>query len=273
MGTYLSDNNYWNDLYKGFRLSAFINKITSFLSSVPFLQNYSYFFLWKVIFPKYLHQNPSLSIMEVGSAPGYNLIDFHKKFGYLPFGVEYTTSGAGINRKLFRSNNINPENVILNDFLSEDFLNEFSNRFDIVSSFGFIEHFDHPEMIIQNHLRLLKPGGILVIQIPNLSGMNNKFSYFFNKEILAIHNLHIMNKECFVSLFDTATADPLFCGYYGTFNFGLYNAKGWWKYVLLKLCNIFQLLLNIFFRIFLGRKGYENKNISPYLLFIGRKSG
>jgi SAM-dependent methyltransferase len=273
MGTYLSENNYWNDLYKGFNLSGLMFRITSFLNRIPLLQNYSYFFLWKVILEKFLPHNASLNILEVGSAPGYNLIDFHRKMGYKPYGVEYTTSGVEINRKLFQLNNIDPENVILNDFLSEDFLKEYSNRFDIVSSFGFIEHFDKPEIIIQNHLRLLKHGGILLIQIPNLSGINNKLSHFFNKEILAIHNLQIMNYASFTGLFNNGDIEPIFCGYYGTFNFGLYNAKGWWKSLLLKLCNIFQLILNMFLRLFLGRKGSENKNLSPYLLFIGRKTG
>jgi SAM-dependent methyltransferase len=271
MGTNLSENNYWNSLYKGFSLSGLSNKITSFLNKVPFLQNYAYYLLWKIILPKHLHRDPSLCILEVGSAPGYNLIDFHNKMGFNPFGVEYTSAGAAINRKLFELHNIDARNLIQNDFLSEDFLHEYANSFDIVSSFGFIEHFDDPGDIVQKHLRLLKKGGILIVQIPNLSGFNYRLSHFFNKEVLDIHNLSIMNEESFKSLFNSTTTVPLFCNYYGTFNFGLYNAKGWWRVFLLKVCNLFQLLLNVFFRLFLGSKGSESKNLSPYLLYIGRK--
>jgi len=272
MGTNLSEKNYWNGLYTGFNLSGISNRILTFLNSVPLLQNYSYFQLWKVILKKYLPADDSLTVLEAGSAPGNNLIDFHNKWGYNPFGVEYTPLGAEINRKLFEKNDINTENVIFQDFLSEDFLNEYANRFDIVSSFGLIEHFNNPEQIIQHHIDILKPGGILLIQIPNLSGINYKLSYFFNKDILDIHNLNIMHPDRFSALFNNAGVSSVFCGYYGTFNFGLYNARGFWKMLLLKCCNIFQLILNVLFRIFFARKGFENKNTSPYLIFIGRKS-
>jgi 2-polyprenyl-3-methyl-5-hydroxy-6-metoxy-1,4-benzoquinol methylase len=41
-----------------------------------------------------------------------------------------------------------------------------------VISFGFIEHFDNPENVIQKHLDLLKPGGILIVGVPNFTGIH-----------------------------------------------------------------------------------------------------
>jgi 2-polyprenyl-3-methyl-5-hydroxy-6-metoxy-1,4-benzoquinol methylase len=40
--------------------------------------------------------------------------------------------------------------------------------FDVVLSGGFIEHFTDVAAIVQKHLQLLKPGGRLVVMIPNL---------------------------------------------------------------------------------------------------------
>ncbi len=40
-------------------------------------------------------------------------------------------------------------------------------QFDVVVSFGFIEHFDDPEPAIRRHVELCKPGGVVFITVPN----------------------------------------------------------------------------------------------------------
>jgi 2-polyprenyl-3-methyl-5-hydroxy-6-metoxy-1,4-benzoquinol methylase len=39
-------------------------------------------------------------------------------------------------------------------------------------SWGLIEHFTDTESVISAHVNLLKPGGILIVSIPNLRGFN-----------------------------------------------------------------------------------------------------
>ena len=46
------------------------------------------------------------------------------------------------------------------------------NYFDIVLSYGFIEHILPPEKAIQLHLDLVKKGGYIVIQLPRFKGYN-----------------------------------------------------------------------------------------------------
>ena len=121
-----------------------------------FTKSYTSLLLWDVVLPKFIKHNNTAKVIEVGSAPGKNLIKWHKLFGHIPFGVEYTEVGTEINRKLFVQNNLDPENIIQADFLSEDFLNSNSEKYDVVYSMGFIEHFDNPALIVQNHLKILK---------------------------------------------------------------------------------------------------------------------
>ena len=52
--------------------------------------------------------------------------------------------------------------------------------FDVVMSRGFIEHFDEPSSVVDRHLDLLKPGGLLVVSIPNLRGVNGLLTRFFH---------------------------------------------------------------------------------------------
>lgn len=46
---------------------------------------------------------------------------------------------------------------------------ELAGGFDIAMSFGLAEHFRYPErfQIFESHLRLLKPGGFLIVSVPN----------------------------------------------------------------------------------------------------------
>lgn len=51
-----------------------------------------------------------------------------------------------------------------------DFLKlEEDRRFDVVCSFGFVEHFQNFEDVLRRHLTLVKPGGLLLVTVPNYS--------------------------------------------------------------------------------------------------------
>jgi len=61
-------------------------------------------------------------------------------------------------------------------------------------------------------------------------------------------------------------------GYYGAFEFGLFNAKpGSRLQLLLRYCDKLQQMLNIVFRLVFRDRGLQSRFFSPYLLFIGRK--
>ncbi len=236
------------------------------------LRSYSDYLLWEIIYKKYLPKTKGLKFLEIGSAPGENLLGFSRTFGYVPYGIEYSQSGAELNRELFRLNNIDPANVIHADFFSEQFHNQYKESFDIVYSRGFIEHFTDVETVIDKHLSLLVKGGQLIVIIPRIKGINYALSWFFHKEIIAMHNLNIMQKKEFSNIFDRKNLSTLFCDYYGVFTFDLFNTKPTSPLrFLLKLCNIFQLVLNLIFHMLFRNKRVESQMFSPYLLYIGIK--
>jgi SAM-dependent methyltransferase len=272
----LADKTYWDGIY-GSRSTAKSNRPASRAQGKSILSNgilrsYADCLLWDAILPKYLPRQRDIKVLEVGSAPGHNLVRLHQTFGYFPYGVDYSDSGVRINREVFEQHNLPKENVIHADFLSEEFHSRFKGFFEIVSSAGFIEHFNDVVPIIEGHLDLLAPGGYLVVSVPNLRGLNGSLQRFFDKSLLPIHNLHIMEKSCFSKLFERDDLIPLFCNYYGLFNFNLFIAKkGSIRWFLLAFCKVQQLLLNLVFRLLFGKRGCESKTFSPYLLFIGVK--
>ena len=61
-------------------------------------------------------------------------------------------------------------------FARADFLTfPFEPRFDVVSSFGFIEHFTDWYNVLARHADLVRPGGYLVIEAPNMAGLMQRF--------------------------------------------------------------------------------------------------
>jgi len=228
------------------------------------------FYLFKKI-EKYLSKKNGLKILEVGCAPGFNLIDFNKKFGYDCYGIEYTEHGAKITQDLFISRGLDPNKIIHGDFFDNKIVDKYNCFFDIVYSLGFIEHFDNPEEVIKKHLDLLKEDGILIITIPNLKGVNLLFTKLLYKEVIKIHNLNIMSIDKFKLLFEkNPDLKTLYCNYLGTVNLGLYmvpqDASILSKFVY-KIFQVFQVLLNPI----VAKLPLENKWTSPYLIYIGRK--
>lgn len=234
--------------------------------------NYSDYFLWEVLCKKYLPKRKGAKVLEIGSAPGRNLIKLKQIFSYVPYGIEYSYEGVQLNRKIFTENKIDPDNVIYSDFFDEYFQKKYEKYFDMVLSLGFVEHFDNVNEIIQKHVSLLKSGGYLIVSIPNFRGINYLLLNIFCRELISKHNMDIMQLQSFSKLFDREDLTVLFCGYYGIFNFGLFSTKAHSPLrFLLGFFHKLQLLLNLIFHISFKDRPIANRLFSPYLIFIGIK--
>jgi len=275
----LTEKEYWDSIHKAkvakrkrYSVKGNLEILATRFLENNFARSYADYLLWEVIYKKFMPKIKVAKVLEVGSAPGNNLVRLSKRFGFIPYGVEYSESGVELNRKVFISNNINPNNVIHADFLSDDFQKQYSSYFDIAMSAGFIEHFEDVGDVIEKHINLLTEDGYLIVSIPNLRGANYILQWIFNKELLSLHNINIMQKSEFSQIFDKVCLSTLFCDYYGTFNFGLFITKGNspLRFVLTS-CKILQLVLNMVFRLLFRNGGVESRLFSPYLLLIGVK--
>jgi hypothetical protein len=105
----------------------------------------------------------------------------------------------------------------------------YAGYFDVLASYGFVEHFDNPRSVVALHANLLKGGGRLLVTIPNLGGANYLLLKFLHPEILAIHNLSIMEYQPFRELFQRPEMVETFCGYVGAFTLANQIAKHPWR--------------------------------------------
>jgi 2-polyprenyl-3-methyl-5-hydroxy-6-metoxy-1,4-benzoquinol methylase len=131
---------------------------------------------------------PAMKFLEIGCAPGKMLAWVAGVLGAEVSGLDYSAPGLDTARRLFSALHLSA------DIRCEDtFATTFQDgAFDVVYSGGVIEHFEDPAEIVRIHTRLLKPGGLALITVPNLRGF---YGWFACKESLAIHNLDIMTPE------------------------------------------------------------------------------
>lgn len=274
----LTDRGYWEQLFDADQRAATSlqpasrSRLKSWLRSLTPPSAIAFHVFWDVLLPRYIQKPPGATVVEIGCAPGRNLLEFYRRFGYSPFGIEYTSSGVETTRELFSLHHFNPDAIIHADLFDEDRLRDYRGRFDIVFSGGLIEHFEEPRLAVQRHVDLLAPSGILLVSIPNLQGLNWLLCKLSCPSLLAIHNLSIMNTTKWSTIFDGMGLTQLYSGYYGVVDLGLLGTHpSKLGYPFIRAMHIANVLLAASLRHVPDFLLLETSLVSPYLVYIGRK--
>ncbi|MDD3804008.1 MAG: class I SAM-dependent methyltransferase [bacterium] len=268
----LTERKYWEKKYQSengkMTLSAYESSLPASIGNlfVPYVHSKQLEIILKNVSLK-----PKSRIVEIGSAPGYFITELATLLKAVPFGIEYSKSGAEMNRKIFRMHGYPDKNVIEADFFSESFMNEYEESFDMVVSRGFIEHFDDPSNVVGRHIKLLKTGGYLVVIIPNKTGINSRLSLFFNKDSLNMHNLSIMKIKNFSRLFSSAVLEKKVVRYFGIFDIYQFNPSTGKKKQIHSLLMKLQKILYPLYSLTADSQSFDSADFSPMLIYIGVK--
>jgi 2-polyprenyl-3-methyl-5-hydroxy-6-metoxy-1,4-benzoquinol methylase len=135
------------------------------------------------------HLRPGFTYLEIGCAPGGMLAWAAATLKVEVSGLDYSQTGTKAAIALFRALGLK------GDIRCEDAFNHtFSEgSFDVVTSFGVIEHFDDPRAIIRQHVLLVRAGGKALISVPNYGGVYGRLQKRFDPENLKLHNLDVMD--------------------------------------------------------------------------------
>jgi SAM-dependent methyltransferase len=107
-------------------------------------------------------------LLEIGSGYGTNLASWMKAFDVDGYGVEPASLGFDksflASKSLFQANGLDPNRIIDAQGESLPFPDA---EFDIVYSSNVLEHTADPLKVLMESVRVLRPGGLIHMEIPN----------------------------------------------------------------------------------------------------------
>lgn len=155
--------------------------------------------------------SPGSRYLEIGCAPGKLLAWAASVLNADVAGLDYSEPGIAKCRTLFNALNLKV-NLYHDDFFNHHLPHAF---FDVVTSFGVIEHFDDARPVVQRHLDLVKPGGVALITVPNYGGVYGLLQRWCDAPNLALHNLEIMNPRSLAMLVDSSDVERVWAYPFG----------------------------------------------------------
>jgi len=213
------------------------------------------------LFEKYLPEGGSC--FEVGCYPGRILMHLGKRFGYTVSGIDLTPHVKDRLRKKILENGIELGTLIHGDFFS------FHSRdvYDIVCSFGFVEHFADVEDVLVRHIRLVKPGGILVISCPNFRKLQYVLHRCLDRKNLMEHNRDAMDLGKWRDVLVRHNMKIIHHGYYGTAGFWVEHEPGIKSIARRSLGKVLSIAMQGIDRV----TDLPNPVISPYMISFSKK--
>jgi 2-polyprenyl-3-methyl-5-hydroxy-6-metoxy-1,4-benzoquinol methylase len=158
------------------------------------------------------------SVIEVGCARSVILPQLAKVLKMRVAGLDYSPNGCEQARAILSREGV------LGDIYCCDFFSipeDLAERFDVIVSFGLIEHFTDTTAAVRALSRLLKPGGMMFTSVPNLCGAIGFVQRVLDRATYDIHNP--LNAVELRSAHRDAGLEVIECGHFLSTNFGVLN--------------------------------------------------
>jgi SAM-dependent methyltransferase len=159
-------------------------------------------------------------LLEVGCGRSRWLPYFAKRFGLVVSGIDYSSVGvsqaktilekAGTRGTILRGDIFDPPPDLV-------------GRFDIVVSFGVVEHFDRTSDCVASIARFARPGGILLTLIPNLAGLAGVMQKYLCRRIYDVHVA--LDRDALAAAHRDAGLRVRTCDYFMGANWAVVNAS------------------------------------------------
>ena len=203
------------------------------------------------------------SAIELGGFPGYYTIFLKKYFNLNTTLFDYYIFPPIIN-ELLNCNDLKIEDVSIIE--ADLFTYQPESTYDLVTSFGLIEHFEDTHDIINRHLPFLKEGGTLFITLPNFKGVNGWIQQVFDRYNYNKHNINCMDPMLLETVAQELGLNDVQAYYYGNFSTWLEHRdeKSVWAKVITKLIWYAGKGITRAFR-------FESKLLSPYIVLEAKK--
>ncbi len=207
--------------------------------------------------------NP-VTFLEIGCYPGKYLHYFAKHLGYQVEGLDFLPEAQEIPQQLAA------EGQEVQVHIADFFTFNPGKQYDVVGSFGFVEHFPQWEEVLDRHLALLKPGGTLMITFPWMRYGLYYLRRFLNPANLEGHFLEVMDPSLWRSGLEARNCEVIYCNHYRTFGIFTLGYAGNRAGRLLRQ-TIYVSLKGIQRMLVWLRINIPNKYLSPFVVIVARK--
>ena len=139
---------------------------------------------------------------------------------------------------------------------------------DVVASFGFIEHFQDLQAVVARHLDFLNPGGYLLLVAPNHRGIYGRIVRRVSPELFRVHRI-LSREEIVEALGSDSRSEIVEAGYYGRLGLGHTGIRE--RLNRTNFCLRFFGRALIFFVENLGRLLPRIPALSPFMAVVARR--
>jgi len=157
-------------------------------------------------------------LLELGCGGSAYLPYFAQQFGYEVYGLDYSERGCELARRMCDAYGVSPR-IICADFFNAPA--EWLGSFDVVTSFGVVEHFTDTANTVRMFAKFLRPGGILLTIVPNMEGMIGWGQKMLSREVFDKHE--VITRERLQKAHQEAGLSVIENDYFLFANFGVIN--------------------------------------------------
>jgi len=211
-------------------------------------------------------------VLELGAGGSRLLPYLARKFGHEVFGSDFSFGGCSLLRANLALQRVRG-NVVCEDLFRSSLKGE---SFDVVYSAGLIEHFEDTSAAVAAHFQLLRPGGRLVLAVPNLRGLQGRIIHRFAPPQWKVHK--VFGPQELAEMLNNSGLLDVRSGYLGSFSVRIMQSREWtsvhaWPaWVRLLVCSSMRLIsgfISLGFRLSPWRP--HSRQLSPAFFAAGRK--
>lgn len=162
------------------------------------------------LFKRYLPDGKGRRLLEMGCGGSKWLPWFARGMEFEVSGVDYSEGGCVRARASLEAAGVRGD-IHCADFNKLE--PSFGESFDVVTSFGVVEHFEDPAPILRTFAGCLKPGGLLLTFVPNMAGLVGSLIKRLDRSLYDTHR--VFDLEQFRSFHEAAGLEVRFAAYTG----------------------------------------------------------